>query len=47
MIENLGACMKLNKEYKECYNKTKDKIAEMPKGKAFDFSETQIFGKFD
>lgn len=26
---------------------TKDKVADMPKGKTFDFSETAIFGKFD
>ena len=26
---------------------TKDKLLTMPKGKQFDFSETQIFGKFD
>ena len=26
---------------------TKRKIEEMPKGKRFDFSETQIFNKFD
>ena len=26
---------------------TKEKVVDMPKGKTFDFSETQIFGKFD
>ena len=47
LIEVLGSCIKLNREYKECYKDTKDKVADMPKGKTFDFSETQIFGKFD
>jgi dynein heavy chain, axonemal len=47
LIEVLGSCIKLNKDYKDCYNETKDKIADMPKGKTFDFSPTQIFGKFD
>ena len=47
IIEILGSCIKLNREYKEAYNVTKRKIEEMPKGKRFDFSETQIFNKFD
>ena len=47
LIEILGQCIRLNKEYKECYKETKDKVADMPRGKQFDFSETQIFGKFD
>ena len=29
------------------YRITKDKLLAMPKGKQFDFSEHQIFGKFD
>jgi dynein heavy chain len=33
--------------YQEQYRLTKDKLMTMPKGKQFDFSETQIFGKFD
>ena len=40
LIEILGSCLKLNQEYKDCYKATKNKVAEMPKGKAFDFSET-------
>ena len=47
IIEVLGSCIKLNREYKEAYNVTKEKGAEMPKGKFFNFSETQIFNKFD
>jgi len=40
LIEVLGSCIRLNKEYKDCYKETKDKVADMPKGKTFDFSET-------
>lgn len=47
LIEVLSSCIKLNKEYKDCYKETKEKVVDMPKGKTFDFSETQIFGKFD
>jgi dynein heavy chain len=47
LIEILGSCIKLYREYKACYTETKDKVADMPKGKTFDFSETQIFGKFE
>lgn len=47
IIEVLGSCIRLNREYKEAYNVTKEKGAEMTKGKFFNFSETQIFNKFD
>jgi dynein heavy chain len=47
LIEILGSCIKLYREYKSCYTETKDKGADMPKGQTFDFSETQIFGKFE
>jgi dynein heavy chain len=47
LIDVLGGCINLYKEYKDCYMETKDKVADMPKGKTFDFSETAIFGKFD
>lgn len=38
VIEVLGSCIKLNREYKEAYKATKEKVADMPKGKTFDFS---------
>ena len=47
LVENLESCLKLNESYQENYRLTKDKLLTMPKGKQFDFSETQIFGKFD
>jgi len=40
LIDVLGSCAKLYSEYKKCYTETKDKVADMPKGKTFDFSET-------
>lgn len=43
LIDTLHQCIKLYREYKQCYNDTKKKVADMPKGKQFDFSETQIF----
>jgi len=45
--EVLGSCIKLYRKYKECYLETKEKVSEMPKGKTFDFSQSQIFNKFD
>ncbi|KAG2510575.1 hypothetical protein BBO99_00008735 [Phytophthora kernoviae] len=47
LLQGLEACLKLNEAYQEQYRLTKDKLLTMPKGKQFDFSETQIFGKFD
>ncbi|TYZ58790.1 hypothetical protein PybrP1_001566 [[Pythium] brassicae (nom. inval.)] len=47
LLVDLEACLKLNEAYQEQYRLTKDKLLTMPKGKQFDFSETQIFGKFD
>jgi len=50
LIKVLESCIKLNKAYKDSYKETKDKVAEMQRGSGhtpFDFTETQIFGKFD
>ena len=47
LVKYLEACLKLNEAYQEQYRLTKDKLLTMPKGKQFDFNETQIFGKFD
>ena len=46
-LENIEKCLQLNEQYQECYRETKEKLMSMPKGRQFDFSETQIFGKFD
>jgi dynein heavy chain, axonemal len=47
MLEKLEGCLHLNEAYQEQYRITKDKLLTMPKGKQFDFSETQMFSKFD
>ena len=46
---NIYTINKLNKSYTTHvrYRLTKDKLLTMPKGRQFDFSETQIFQKFD
>ena len=40
LIEVLSNCIKLNRENKDCYKETKEKVVDMPKGKTFDLSET-------
>ena len=47
VLEVIESCLQLNEEYQDQYRITKDKLILMPKGRQFDFSETQIFGKFD
>lgn len=48
LIEKFKDCIELNKEYKNAYNVTKDKLYQYPKGKQFDFDEDgNIFAKFD
>lgn len=47
LLSTLELCLRLNEQYQEQYRQVKEKLVTMPKGKQFDFSETQIFGKFD
>ncbi len=47
LLETIEKCLQLNEQYQEQYRATKEKLLTMPKGRQFDFSETQIFGKFD
>lgn len=47
LLEIIEKCLQLNEGYQEQYRTTKEKMMTTPKGKQFDFSETQIFGKFD
>jgi len=47
LLEAIEKCLQLNEEYQEQYRLTKEKLMTTIKGKQFDFSETQIFGKFD
>ena len=43
----MQSCIKLKDAYQTQYESTKEKLQAMPKGKQFDFSKNQIFGKFD
>ena len=47
LIKKLKDCIKLNQEYQNSFQKTKEKLAQMPDERPFDFSEMYIFGKFD
>lgn len=47
LIEKLKACLDLNNEYQNCFQRTKKRIASNPNHKPFEFSEMYIFGKFD
>ncbi len=47
VLESIEKCLQLNEQYQELYRQTKEKLLLTPKGRQFDFSETQIFGKFD
>lgn len=47
LIPVLESCINLNLAYQENYDSTKRKLMNMPKGKQFEFSPNQIFGKFD
>jgi dynein heavy chain len=47
LLETIEKCLQMNEEYQDQYRIIKDKLMTTPKGKQFDFSESQIFGKFD
>jgi dynein heavy chain len=47
LLETIEKCLQLNEQYQEHYRITKEKLILNPKGRQFDFSETQIFSKFD
>jgi hypothetical protein len=47
LIKALQQSLDTNRTYQEQYRLTRDKLAENPKGKQFDFNENVIFGKFD
>ena len=46
-IEVCNSAIELFHEYKKQYEETKTKLAQMPKGKQFNFDENIIFGRFD
>jgi len=47
LIPVLKSCLELNAAYQKQYEITKERLMNMPKGKQFEFSPNQIFGKFD
>jgi len=47
LLETIEKCLQMNEEYQDQYRLIKEKLMTTPKGKQFDFSESQIFGKFD
>jgi dynein heavy chain len=47
LIPVLQSCIDLNQAYQKQYEFTKERLMNMPKGKQFEFSTNQIFGKFD
>jgi dynein heavy chain len=47
LIEMLQSCIELNQAYLKQYEFTKERLMNMPKGKQFEFSPNQIFGRFD
>ena len=47
LISMLRSCIELNQAYVKQYEFTKERLKNMPKGKQFEFSPNQIFGRFD
>jgi dynein heavy chain len=47
LIPVLKSCIDLNVAYQKQYQFTKERLQNMPRGKQFEFSTNQIFGKFD
>jgi dynein heavy chain len=47
LITTIQTCIQLNAAYQRQYEMTREKLLLVPKGKQFDFSKNQIFGKFD
>ena len=43
VLERIEVCLQLNEQYRP----VKEKLMSLPKGRQFDFSKTQIFGKFE
>ena len=47
ILKKMADCKRLNEEYQQCFQKTKEKLKDHPEEKPFDFSEMYIFGKFN
>lgn len=46
-IKKLQDSIRLNQEYQTCFHRTKERLAQIPDERPFDFSEMYIFGKFE
>jgi dynein heavy chain len=46
LIASFRACIDLMNAYKREYGSTKEKLAQMPKGRQFNFDESAIFTRF-
>ncbi len=47
VVGKLNDSIRLNQEYQSCFQRTKERLAQMPDERPFDFSEMYIFGKFE
>ena len=47
VLKKLADCMRLNQEYQQCFQRTKEKLRNHPDERPFDFSEMYMFGKFN
>mgnify|MGYP003961386239 CR=1 FL=1 len=47
LLKNLEDVLRLNVAYQTQYKAARDKLAQQPNGKQFDFNELQIFGDFE
>ena len=47
LIRKLRDCIKLNEEYQNWFQRTKEKLSQMPDERPLTVSEMYIFGKFD
>ena len=47
VLKKIEACLTLNREYQQCFQHTKARLANLPNERPFDFSEMYMFGKFN
>ena len=47
LMGKLRAGIRLNQEYQHCFQRMKQRLADQPDERPFEFSEMYIFGKFN
>ena len=47
VLKKLADCKRLNEQYQQCFQKTKEKLKDHTEEKPFNFSEMYMFGKFN